>query len=366
MGKQSEQMQPVLRAPEGNDPGNASPLRVGIIGCGRIVEEGHARAFRDNSSRVEVVALADPSPERLRIVGESLDVPEEGRFADYKRMLAQTELDLVDLALPHFLHEEVTVYAAEQGVAILSEKPLSTSLESVDRILRAVEENDVRLGVYHNYKWMPAFAKAKELIEEGRIGQPFLVRFEYLGGGHYPGAQGYDPDWRTKAVRAGGGCLLDNGYHFCYLAEWLMGSPVESVYGRVGTFVQQQDVDDLALLLLSHANGAISSIQFSWAVKSGGERASEVYGTEGTLRFRWGEQPLALYENRVGEWAYPEVDADAHSFSALLGEFLTAFRTGGPMPVSGEEARHNLAIVKAGYESSQRGMPVSVAELLHA
>jgi len=338
-------------------------LRVGIIGCGRIVEEGHARAFLENSDRAQVVALADPSPERLKIVGELLGVPQEGRFANYKDMLAQTELDFVDLALPHFLHEEVAVYAAEQGVDILSEKPLSTSLESVDRILRAVEENDVRLGVYHNYKWMPAFAKARELIEEGRIGQPFLIRFEHLGGGHYPGAQGYDPDWRTKSARAGGGCLLDNGYHFCYLAEWLMGSPVESVYGRVETFVQQQDVDDLALLLLSHANGTISSIQQSWAVKSGGERASEIYGTEGTLRLRWGNQPLALYENRAGRWIYPEVDTSMHSFSSLLSEFLTAFQTGGPLPVSGEEARHNLAIVMAGYKSQETGQVIKIADL---
>ncbi|MEA3345970.1 MAG: Gfo/Idh/MocA family oxidoreductase [Chloroflexota bacterium] len=337
-------------------------LRAGIIGCGRIVEEGHARAFQENSDRVEVVALADPSPERLRVIGKLLDVPEKNRFADYKEMLARTELDLVDLALPHFLHEEVTVYCAHQRVDILSEKPLSTSLESVDRILQAVEEKGMRLGVYHNYKWIPAFAKARELIEGGKIGQPFLIRFEHLGGGHYPGAQAYDPNWRTKASRAGGGCLLDNGYHFCYLAEWLMGAPVESVYGRVGTFVQQQDVDDLALLLLNHANGAVSSVQFSWAVKSGGERASEVCGTEGTLRFRWDEQPLALYENQFGEWTHPELDPNVHSFSALLSEFLTAFQTGGPLPVSGEEARHNLAIVMAGYESSRREMPVHISD----
>jgi len=336
-------------------------LRIGIIGCGRIVEEGHVQAFEENSSRAEVVALADPSPQRLSVIGELLNVAEKGRFADYRDMLAQSELDVVDLALPHFLHEEITVHAAEQGVDILSEKPLSTSLESVERILRAVKENGVRLGVYHNYKWMPPFAKAKELIDEGRIGQPFLIRFEHLGGGHYPGAQGYDPDWRTKATRAGGGCLLDNGYHFCYLSEWLMGSPVESVYGQVGTFVQQQDVDDLALLLLSHANGSVSSVQLSWAIKSGGQRASEVYGTEGTLRFRWDDHPLALYENQVGEWSYPELNAEVHSFSALLGEFLTALETGGPLPITGEDAHHNLTIVMAGYESGQSGGVVQLA-----
>jgi predicted dehydrogenase len=336
-------------------------LRVGIIGCGRIVEEGHVRAFQEHSHRVKVVALADPSPERLRVIGELLKVPPGARFADYREMLARTELDFVDLALPHFLHEEATIYAAKQRVDILSEKPLSTSLESVDRILQATERNGVRLGVYHNYKWMPPFAKARELLGEGRIGQPFLIRFEYLGGGHYPGAQGYDPDWRTRAARAGGGCLLDNGYHYCYLAEWLMGSPVTSVYGRVGTYVQRQDVDDLALLLLGHANGTTSSVQFSWAVASGGHPASEVCGTEGTLRFRWNEQPLALYENRVGQWVYPDLNSEVHSFSALLAEFLAALETGGPLPVTGEEARHNLAIVMAGYESSRRGTVVNLA-----
>jgi len=320
-------------------------------------------AFRDNSDRVEVAALADPCPERLKVIADLLDVPDEGCFADYKRMMEETKLDFVDLALPHFLHEEVTIHVAERGVDIVSEKPLSTSLESVDRILRVVEERGVRLGVYHNYKWMPAFVAAKGLVDAGRIGEPFLIRFEYLGGSHYPGAEGYDPDWRTKAARAGGGCLLDNGYHFCYLAEWLMGSPVESVYARVGTFVQPQDVDDLALLLLRHAHGHTTSIQFSWAVKSGGQPASEVCGTAGTLRFGWRDHPLALYENRVGEWDYPALHADVNSFSALLGEFLTAFQTGGPLPVNGKDARHNLAIVMAGYESSRRDAVVGLAEL---
>jgi predicted dehydrogenase len=134
-----------------------------------------------------------------------------------------------------------------------------------------------------------------------------------------------------------------------------MGSPVASVYGRVGTFVQEQDVDDLALLLLTHADGAISSVQFSWAIKSGGQRASEVYGTEGTLRFQEGPHPLTLYENRSKEWTHPELDMGLHSFSALLGEFLAALQSGGPLPVTGEEARHNLAIVMAGYASSRQG-----------
>jgi predicted dehydrogenase len=137
-----------------------------------------------------------------------------------------------------------------------------------------------------------------------------------------------------------------------------MESRVSCVYGQVGTFVRDQDVDDLALLLLSHTNGTSSSVQFSWAIKSGGQRVSEVCGREGTLRFGWRDHPLALYENGAGEWTFPEPEADVHSFSALLREFLVALQTGGPMPVTGEEARRCLAIVMAGYESSQKGTVV--------
>jgi predicted dehydrogenase len=111
---------------------------------------------------------------------------------------------------------------------------------------------------------------------------------------------------------------------------------------------------------MGHAGGTTSSVQFSWAVKSGGQRASEVYGTEGTLRFRWDDHPLALYENRVGEWTYPELDVEVHSFSALLSDFLVALQTGAALPVTGEDARHNLAIVMGGYESARTGEVVRI------
>jgi predicted dehydrogenase len=111
---------------------------------------------------------------------------------------------------------------------------------------------------------------------------------------------------------------------------------------------------------MNHANGATSSVQFSWAVKSGGQPASEVYGTEGTLRFRWDDRPLALFENRLGEWVYPELAADAHSFSTLLTGFLIALQTGEALPVTGKDARRNLAIVMSGYESARTGEVVRI------
>ncbi len=338
-------------------------LTAAIIGCGRIVAEGHLHAFQTLKDRVRVIALADPAPERRALVGDALDVPESARYADYRDLLHRETPDFVDLALPHFLHEEVTIACAQAGRHILTEKPLTTSLESADRILEAVARAGVRLGIIHNYRYLPHNVHALRLIEAGKIGEPFFIRNEGLGGGHYRGAPGYDPDWRAKGERAGGGALLDNGYHNMYVAETLMQSPVKAVFAHVGTYVQRQDVDDLAVVLLEHENGGVSSVQVSWAIRGGGQWVSEVHGTEGSLRFVNGR--LELFENDQGQWVSQDVGERNHgrSFVGLFSDFITALEQGRPPALDGRAARHNLAIVMAAYESSRRKRPVALSEL---
>lgn len=338
-------------------------LTAAIIGCGRIVAEGHVPAFKALNDRVRVVAIADPSEEQRTRVGDELGVPPERRYADYRDLLSRETPDFVDLALPHFLHEEVTIACAQAGRHILSEKPLSTSLESVDRILDAVRRAGVTLGIIHNYRYQPHNALGLRLVAEGKIGEPFFIRSEGLGGGHYRGASGFDPDWRAKGARAGGGALLDNGYHNMYMAEALMGAPVKRVYARVGTFVQSQDVDDLAVVLLEHENGGISSVQVSWAVRGGGQWVYEVHGKAGSLRFT--RQGVELFENGRGEWVTlpAEASASGNAFAGLFSDFMDALERGEQPALNGRAARHNLAIVMAGYESSRRGRPVDLSEL---
>lgn len=341
-------------------------LKAGIIGCGRIVEQGHLPAFAQLGDRVQIVAIADPQSERRDTIGNLLDISPASRYCDYRDMLAKERLDFVDMALPHFLHEEAILAAAEHRINILTEKPLTTSIASANRIAEAVKRADIRMCVIHNYRYRPSAAKAIRLVQAGHIGKPFLIRSEGLGGGHYAGTASYDPDWRAKASRGGGGVLLDNGYHNIYMAEALMDSPIVQVYSRVGTFVQKQDVEDLATALMAHENGGTTSVQLSWGVKGGGKRVSEVHGTLGSIRFGTapGEPALQLYENAVGEWITIEVDeAATNDFAGLFADFLTALETGGPVPVDVYQARHNLAIILAGYESSRRGQAVQVSEI---
>ena len=98
------------------------PIRLGLIGCGGIVQITHARAYRALSDTVQVTALADVVPENLEKVGEMFDVPTENRYTDYREMLEQAALDVVTIATPHSLHAEQVIEAANAGVAIISEK----------------------------------------------------------------------------------------------------------------------------------------------------------------------------------------------------------------------------------------------------
>jgi predicted dehydrogenase len=334
-------------------------LRCGIIGCGRIVQGGHVDAFKTLRDRIEVVALADPVQSSLDAVGEALNV--ERKYEDYREMLAKETLDFVDIASPHFAHRDNVVDAANAGVHILSEKPMAPNLEEANAMLEAVKKNDVKYCVLHNYIYGGVLKRAIELVQEGAIGEVFFIRSEGLGWGHFPGVDGFDPAWRTKMARGGGGCLIDNGYHNIYSAEYLMNSPVVSVYASVGTFVQPIDVDDLAVLMLKHKNGGTTSIQVSWAVKARGVGVYEIHGTEGSLVFNYEGHPLGLYRNDAEEWEYPSTEVQYEGFTGIFYEFVEALKKGTEMPVSGHKARHNLQIIMGAYQSAKAGEVVAVA-----
>ena len=338
-------------------------FKLGIIGCGRVVETGHMPALKrlSEDGLVEVVALADPAEERRKTIGHALSVPGKSRYESHSQMLDAEALDFVDIALPHFLHEKVTIDCAKAGVNIISEKPLATNLVEADRIIKACDEAGIILAVLHNYRYNPAMHKALEIARGGEIGEVFLVRYEGLGRSHWHGTEAYDPHWRTKKARAGGGCLIDNGYHNIYLAREFMASAIIGVYAQIETYTRPIDVDDTALFLFRHENRGTSSIQVSWGVNAGGRGMREVHGKEGSIVIGREDKPLGLYQNSTGEWTYPEVETEYESnFAGIMADIFRAVEESEPVPTDGLEARRNLEALTAAYQSAERGEVVKV------
>jgi predicted dehydrogenase len=348
-------------------------IRVGIIGCGRIVLTGHAAALAATPD-VEVVAVADPSGVQRDAVAERLGVHVAGRYGNAADLLAGADVDVVDVAVPHAHHREVVLAALASGVSVLSEKPLGATVAEIDEMAEAADRSGARLAVCHNRLFDPPFAAAIAAVQKGRIGRVFGVRLESLADGWWAGAGGYDPSWRTRAAVARGGCLLDNGYHSVYLAEALAGSPIVEVYARTTTAVHAIDVDDVAFVLASHASGATSSLQVAWSAAGQGTAVHEAYGDAGTVAVGRAGAAFSIFESEpstagavapAGQWATPVLPAsDGWGFTGLFAATLPALAAGRPVPAGVAEGRHVVHVLDACYRSSASGEPVTVPACL--
>ncbi|MCY4377318.1 MAG: Gfo/Idh/MocA family oxidoreductase, partial [Spirochaetaceae bacterium] len=203
------------------------PIRLGLIGCGGIVRISHAPGYQAIPDLVRVSAVADPVSDNLLQMGETLAVPPERRYADHREMLEHAELDAVTIATPHHLHAGHAMDAAAAGVAVISEKPMATSIEQAREVLAAVERHGVPYAVVHNFLFAQGSERARALLADGATGTPFFGRAKSLFNKTDDRA---DPNREWRASRAaGGGAINDTAYHEIYLLETLVGAPVRYV-----------------------------------------------------------------------------------------------------------------------------------------
>ena len=329
------------------------PIRLGLIGCGGIVRISHAPGYQAIPDLVRVTCLADPVSENLQRMGETLAVPPERRYADHRQMLEHAELDAVTIATPHHLHAEHAMDAAAAGVAVISEKPMATSVEQAREVLAAVERHGVPYAVVHNFLFAQGSERARALLAEGAAGTPFFGRAKSLFNKTDDRA---DPNREWRASRAaGGGAINDTAYHEIYLLETLVGSPVRYVEARVATAHFSFDVDDLALLLLEHEDGALSTVATSWCVpgSDGGESANlaEVHGPAGGVRVMRRGRGLWQYARSTAQWQEVELPPQPTWAESGHARYFTAtfdaLARGAPPPIGGALALHNLRIVAA-------------------
>ena len=207
------------------------PLRVAIVGCGRI-SELHELGYRGRDD-ARNVAVCDTKRRRARAQAQAWGV--ESFTSDYEQVLADPDVDLVELLVPHHLHADMTVAACRAGKHVSVQKPMALTVSEADRMIEAAEAGEVVLRVYENFVFYPPHVRAKAMIEAGEIGEPQMIRLHVNTGTR-------DTSWkvplsawlwRFDEKRCGGGPLVfDHGYHLFSLARYLMGE-VERVYAWI-------------------------------------------------------------------------------------------------------------------------------------
>jgi predicted dehydrogenase len=205
-----------------------NPIRVAIVGCGRI-SDLHEMGYRGRED-ARIVAVCDTKRKRAQQKARAWGV--EKVYGNLASVLADPEVDLVELLVPHHLHAEMTVAACEAGKHVSVQKPMALNVTEAERMIDAAERTGVVLRIYENFVFYPPHVRAKEMIDAGEIGEPQMIRL-HVGTGKSETEWKVPLSswlWRINETKCGGGPLIfDHGYHLFSLAYYLMGE-VERVY----------------------------------------------------------------------------------------------------------------------------------------
>lgn len=340
-------------------------VKVGLIGSG-FVADIHAHATQHFVPNAEVIAVASPSPGKAAKFAEERGIPHA--FEDYREMLALPELDMVTLSLPNDLHCQATLDAAAAGKHVVCEKPLCRTLEEADRMIAACKQANVLLMYAEELLFAPKYVRAKTLVDEGALGQAFLVKqWEEHYGPH--------SSWFWDVNRSGGGVMLDMGCHSIEYARWIFGKqPVKSVYAQLGTYVHGDKTvgEDHAIVVVEYEGGQIGLAENSWAKPGGVDDRAEIYGTKGHTRADLLRgNALTTYSDVGYGYATEKMDTTTgwtftmfeevwnYGFPQEMQHFVNCV-LGKEQPIeTGEDGREVLKIILAAYQSAGEGRKIT-------
>ena len=340
-------------------------VRAGIIGCGGIAKT-HAAALAE-LPEVEFAACCDIDEARARELAARHGVPNV--FTDVGAMLGSGTIDMVTICTPHPSHAGLVIAAAEAGIHVLCEKPLTIDLGEADRMVEAAERAGIKFGGIFQRRFWPAAQRIHRAVESGDLGRLTLAECQVR---IWRPREYFERDaWRGKWTTEGGGALMNQAVHAIDLFQWYMG-PIVEIFGRYATLLHGDyiDVEDTVVATVVFENGALGIIEAATTVKPNLGFKVAVHGTGTGMVSLW-EQPegtAAIIDLWTIEGQEEYNDPFAPDREHLPGfpefhrlqiqDFVRAVLDDREPAVTGAEARKALEIILAIYHSSRTGLPV--------
>ena len=373
-------------------------LRVGLIGY-NFMGKAHSNAWRqaprffDLPAKVELHTICGRDATKVAAAAENLGWSHS--TTDWRTVVADPEIDIVDICTPNDTHAEIAIEAARNGKAILCEKPLARSVAEAQGMVDAVDSAGVVNMVCHNYRRIPAIALARQMIENGDLGDRiYHYRARY--------AQDWIADptfplvWRLQSEIAGSGTHGDIDAHIIDLGRYLVGE-ISEVCGLMETFIKERPllaeaaaglgakgsattgpvtVDDAVSWIGRFRNGAIANLEatrFAYGRKN--HITLEVNGSEGSLVFdfedmnrlkffragdpegRQGFRDILVTESVhpfAGAWWPPgHIIGYEHTFVNTFADFIRAVVAGESVQPTFADGLQNERVLEAIGESAR-------------
>ncbi|SIR24134.1 Predicted dehydrogenase [Rhizobium sp. RU20A] len=340
-------------------------MKGALIGCGFFaVNQMHAWAGLEG---VEIVAICDRDPERLRIIGDQFGIGR--RHQDAEAMMAEGGFDFVDIATTVNSHRALVELAALHRLPAICQKPFAPTLADAKAMVAAMEAAGVPLMIHENFRWQTPILAAKSVLASGAIGEPFWGRVSFRSGYDVFSGQPYLATSKRFIIE-------DLGIHSLDIARYLFGDAARMTARtrRVNPAIAGEDV---ATMLLDHESGLTSIVDVSYATKlpeeSFPETFLEVDGTEGALRL--GKNYRLTVHGSKGtkvrevaphllSWASRPWHNIQESVALIQHHWVERLQAGREPDTSGRDNLRTLALVEAAYLSAETGRTVDLGELL--
>jgi myo-inositol 2-dehydrogenase/D-chiro-inositol 1-dehydrogenase len=306
------------------------------------------------------VAVADVFVEAAKEMGDRFGVSTVSQ--DYREILSNDDVDAVIICSPTDTHAQYTIEAAEAGKHIFCEKPLDLSLEKIQMVLDVVENTGVQLMIGFNRRWDPNYAKVKQVVSDGKIGEPHILKITSRDPSPPP------PEY----IAVSGGMFLDMTIHDFDMARFVVGSEVAEVYAKANVLVdpaigQAGDVDT-AVIILYFENGAIGTIDNSRQAVYGYDQRLEVFGSEGMVEIGNDTHDTHTFYNKEGSQGPLPLDffmdRYVESYAIEMEAFIKALLNNEKVPVPGREGLISVAIGLAAKKSVSENRPVKLSEIM--
>jgi predicted dehydrogenase len=368
-------------------------LNVGMIGYG-FMARTHSNAYRKVGNFFDLEIQPVLKTVCGLVEAEAQAFAEkwgyESYTTDWRKVVADKEIDIIEICVPNNRHAEIAIAAAQAGKIVICEKPLALNSEEALRMTEAVEAAGVPNLVSFNYRRIPAVTLAKQLIDEGRLGKIFHYRANFLQDWTISAdvPQGGMATWRLDAKAAGSGVTGDLLAHCIDLALWQNG-PIQNLTAMTETFVKERKnvetgtvepvkIDDACIFFCRFANGSIGNFESTRYAR--GHKALftfEINGELGSLRWDLHDLHRLQYFNYRDEgilrgwrsihvsdsdhpymknWWVPGLQIGyEHSFVHQIADFLQGLAKGTPVSPTFREALATQRICDAILASAKSG-----------
>ncbi|HWO76624.1 MAG TPA: Gfo/Idh/MocA family oxidoreductase [Bacillus sp. (in: firmicutes)] len=341
-------------------------LKVALIGVGAIAESTHLVYVKEHPD-VSIEAIVDVNLERAKKLAEAHGV--RHYFSSIDELIASIQVDAVIISTPNQTHMPIAKRAAEHGIHVFVEKPIGTDVSEVEEFLEVARKNNVITMVGMPHRFRRDVQVLKEYAEQNTFGNVYYVKATLFR------RRGTPKGWFTNKALAGGGAMMDIGVHVLDLAWWLMGQPkAHSITGKtlsglgdyqtkfVSSWESKNkslnanhvfDVEDFGAAWIRFENGAVLSLEISWAINGDQNEAIsiDIFGDKGGATL----SPLAIFkeENGVLGKTTP-IFQENQIFKDEMHHFIECIRTKAKPLITGEDGYEVLKMLLAIYESSEK------------